>query len=590
MKRTFSGILSFLLLALPLGFIFAGPTTTSAAVTNWERGANIVPTNTTDFGSASMQQSLRNLKATGANYVALVVPYYQSNAQASDLGPGWNTPTDAALISAINYAHSVGLKVALKVHAESYDGNWRAYINPSDRNTWYGKYNSILTHLGQIGQAHGVEMLVMGVEMVSTASAQVNSNNTVRWQTMIQNVRSVFEGKLTYDANSTNNNSNPFENEKDTIGFWDSLDYASLSIYYNLNTDNSVSSLSGAWSYWNNNDIKGFAERVGKPILFGEIGYRSVDGAHYAPWDSGKPGGYNAQEQVNSYEALLSYWNAYSYVAGIFIWDWKVDPSGGGQANTDYTVQNKPAQTTITKWFTNPSSPGTPGMEPAITLNADANPSGPQVNTNTTVTATVDNKGGVLDKGVIDIEIYNQVGTRVFQYYFEGQTMQTNETRQFPVQWSAATPGTYRVAVGVFSSGWAKNYSWNDNAATITVRGGSNPPPTNPPPATSTPPTNPTEPVSINIWWPTDGSAVSGVQPFKANVDNLDVQQYQMYWQVDDGVLNQMYDSSQDYPHKEAPVDVSPWNWNSNGQYVLTFVVKNAQGTMLSQKSITISV
>jgi hypothetical protein len=83
---------------------------------------------------------------------------------------------------------------------------------------------------------------------------------------------------------------------------------------------------------------------------------------------------------------------------------------------------------------------------------------------------------------------------------------------------------------------------------------------------------------------------VTGVQPFKANMDGLDVSEYSMYWQVDGGVLNQMYDSQTDYPHKEADVDVSGWHWQSSNNYTLNFVSKNKNGSVISQKSSTITV
>src|SRR6185437_1890489 len=215
MKRLFSGlVVLFIVLAqLPLGAL-----TAEAATSSWLKGASIQPTSTTDFASASFEQSLQNLKATGATYVSLIVPYYQSNKQSSDIQAGYNTPTDAALGSAIDYAHSIGLAVAIKVHNETYTGDWRAYIAPSDRDSWFANFNNELVHLAQIGQAHHAEMLILGTEMVSIASNKVNGDNTERWQGIIANVRKVFMGKLTYDANSTNNNGDPFEDEKESIG------------------------------------------------------------------------------------------------------------------------------------------------------------------------------------------------------------------------------------------------------------------------------------------------------------------------------------------------------------------------------------
>jgi hypothetical protein len=572
--------------------------TAQAATSSWLRGASIQPTSTTDFGSAAFQQSLQNLKATGATYVSLIVPYYQSDQQSSDIGNGYNTPTDAALGSAIDYAHSIGLAVALKAHNETYTGAWRAYIAPSDRNTWFSNFNNELVHLAQLGQAHHAEMIVLGTEMVSVASSKVNGDNTQRWQGIIGNVRKVFNGKLTYDANSTNNNGDPFEDEKESIGFWGSLDYVGLSIYYNLNTDGSVQSLTNQWSYWDNNDLKAFQQRVGKQLLFTEIGYRSVDGAHYAPWDSGRGGGYNPSEQANDYEALFSYWNNSPYVAGIFIWDWQSNPSGGGSGNTDYTVQNKPAQQTILKWFGTSAPPSNGGGEsttpppaaaPGVSMSASA-PATAQQNTAVSISGSVTNTGGTVTGAIVDIEVYNQAGSKIFQQSFDNQTLTNGQSKSYTATWPGAGPRTYHVAVGVFNNNWTQNYFWNGSAANITLQTSITPPPNTPPPSNPPPANNPPASAVTYIWWPSNGGTVNGVQPFKAMLEGVDVTQYTMYWQVDGGALNTMGNNSTDYPHKESDVDVSGWNWSATHTYTLNFVSKNSSGAVISQKSETIKV
>src|SRR6266550_1600026 len=102
-RRTFVLLVAFLATYALFFFSFAALTLASSG--EWLKGANIEPVSTTNFSSDNFKQSLQNLKATGANYVALVVPYYQSNTGSTDLNPGWNTPDDSSLTSAIDYAH-----------------------------------------------------------------------------------------------------------------------------------------------------------------------------------------------------------------------------------------------------------------------------------------------------------------------------------------------------------------------------------------------------------------------------------------------------------------------------------------------------
>ncbi|GAC1413960.1 MAG: hypothetical protein NVSMB66_6790 [Candidatus Doudnabacteria bacterium] len=87
----------------------------------------------------------------------------------------------------------------------------------------------------------------------------------------------------------------------------------------------------------------------------------------------------------------------------------------------------------------------------------------------------------------------------------------------------------------------------------------------------------------VNIWWPTNNSNVTGIQPFKAALRNWTVDQYNMYWQVDNGTLNYMPTNTNDYPHKEANVDLTNWHWSPNGVYHIGFVAKDFNGNTIAQ-------
>src|SRR5581483_5142436 len=89
-----------------------------------------------------------------------------------------------------------------------------------------------------------------------------------------------------------------------------------------------------------------------------------------------------------------------------------------------------------------------------------------------------------------------------------------------------------------------------------------------------------------NVWWPAQNAQLDGTQPFKAVMDGKNLSDYQMYWQVDNGGLVQMYDSSTDYPHKEALVDLGEWNWSSTGTYTLTFVAKDNSGNEIGRTNV----
>lgn len=95
---------------------------------------------------------------------------------------------------------------------------------------------------------------------------------------------------------------------------------------------------------------------------------------------------------------------------------------------------------------------------------------------------------------------------------------------------------------------------------------------------------------TINVWWPSQDATLTGVQPFKALVQDMPVTNYKMYWQVDGGSLNKMGDSYADYPHKESEVDVSTWTWKGSGPYSVSFKAVDNTGRFLAERKMSVMV
>jgi endoglucanase len=179
---------------------------------------------------------------------------------------------------------------------------------------------------------------------------------------------------------------------------------------------------------------------------------------------------------------------------------------------------------------------------------------------------------------VVDIEIYDQNNTKVAQNFFNNQNFNNGVVKEYLLKWKPTVAGKYTVKAGIFSEDWSNNYMWANSLLEFEVKAGSvlgeN---------TLTDSKN-----SIDIWWPVDQFQASGVQPFKAVVNNLDLESYTIYWQVDGDRLNLMEDSLTDAPHKESLVDLSQWNWNNDKSYNLKFIAKDLMGNVFAEKSITL--
>lgn len=108
--------------------------------------------------------------------------------------------------------------------------------------------------------------------------------------------------------------------------------------------------------------------------------------------------------------------------------------------------------------------------------------------------------------------------------------------------------------------------------------------------ASSLPPERKIETGAVSVWWPANNASLSGTQPFKALVDNADVNQYKMYWSVDGGQENTMETSYADHPHKEASVDVTNWSWKGSEPYQVSFIAKNSDNQEIGRRTSNIRI
>ncbi|TAL47179.1 MAG: hypothetical protein EPN89_08970, partial [Methylovulum sp.] len=225
--------ISICLVALAL-FFFNAPKA-NASVLDWQKSVTIYPNGPNDFSSSDFRRSLSNAANMNINHVTVAIPIYQSSNTSSDIQTGRNTPTDQSLIDAINHARSLNIRIAFKIHLSTFDtSQWGAFINAANRDEWFGGYQRMLNRYGAIAESHRVEVFIIGNELITMATATSNPDNTQRWSNMINSLRSVYSGSLSYNSNW---GGSFFSDEKNHIEFWKELDFIGISAYFNLNDD-----------------------------------------------------------------------------------------------------------------------------------------------------------------------------------------------------------------------------------------------------------------------------------------------------------------------------------------------------------------
>ena len=104
------------------------------------------------YEGAATTKATNDIAGVGATWIQFTPTWKMATGTSSTIDSAW-TVTDAGLVSAIDFAHSKGLKIMLKPHVDPQDGTNRWAINPSDRAAWFNSYQAMITHYATIAAA-----------------------------------------------------------------------------------------------------------------------------------------------------------------------------------------------------------------------------------------------------------------------------------------------------------------------------------------------------------------------------------------------------------------------------------------------------
>jgi hypothetical protein len=298
------------------------------------------------YASADAARSVDRLADLGADSIAIWVTQFQPDTGSTAIGPTELTPTDDSLRAIVRRARNRGLRVLLRPIVDVEDGSWRGDIRPAETAAWFASYRSFIYHYADLAASLGVPAFAVGCEY----SALTAAANDVSWREVIRGVRERFHGSVTYAANW---------DEYGRIGWWDALDVIGLDAYFPLWTAGAPT-VDGILRQWSSTvapdgvrhrwlrEITAVHERFRKPVVFTEVGWRSITGTLQQGEQSHPQ--YAVGEQARAFEALFRTWSAIPWFRGIYVWDW---PAAGrsGRGDVDYSPRGKPAARVIGRWF-----------------------------------------------------------------------------------------------------------------------------------------------------------------------------------------------------------------------------------------------
>jgi hypothetical protein len=290
------------------------------------------------------KKSIDQIAADGADTVSLVVDARQENAESTCMYVDMRkTMTVPQLTDIIAHAKSKGLRVILMPmvlldNPQSGD-EWRGTLKPPDWHDWFENYRDMIEHYARIAQSTGVDVLVVGSELVSS-----EKNAPDEWVATIRDVRSMYSGQLTYSSNW---------DRYEQVPFWKYLDFVGMNSYWTLGSNHSVSveDINDVWKHIQDKMFP-FLEKVHKPVILLEAGWCSLQNAAKDPWDytqSQLPADNDLQKKL--YEGFFESWWNKPQLAGFVLWEMHPGDDGDGKG---YTPQGKPAEQVMRDWFAKP--------------------------------------------------------------------------------------------------------------------------------------------------------------------------------------------------------------------------------------------
>lgn len=312
-----------------------------------------------DYENPESLESMRLARQTGATWLCISFSAAVEDKSSSDIRWGERNPamvSDDEVRHAIRQAKSLGFKVLLKPMIDPLSGQWRGHMKFADDQGWatfFENYHAFILHYAEIAAETGCEMFNLGCEMNSSVVPRFDG----QWRSLIEKVRKVYPGVITYNGN---------HDDIHKMTWWDAVDVISLSAYFpaGKGPDSTVEEMMESWAPIRAH-LAELAHKYRKPVFFIEIGLMSARGRSRSPgtWDAAAE--FSGEEQARYYEAALrSMWDQ-PWFQGYFWWKWDAVLSRPETSSMNtkratvvgrngFRILGKPAEALVREWYAKP--------------------------------------------------------------------------------------------------------------------------------------------------------------------------------------------------------------------------------------------
>lgn len=289
-------------------------------------GANVKIAGDATWDSAAAKQSLQDLADSGADRGLLVAFTWQADPASNEPVIGSDSSPEMVRAGLVQMKQ-VGLVPVLKIHLWIPE-HWAGEAQPTDVDLWFDAYRDAVLPLARVAEQEQVPALVVATELRNLEQAD-------NWAALVAAVREVYSGKVLYVADSLQ--------RAEEFPHWGLFDAIGSSLYPSLPSEPMQRDTQMREAAQR---LLTLGERHQKPVWVAEVGLRSADDVLSAPWES--PEQRELPVDLELQKTILEKWKSVLNqpgIAGMGIWCWYTNPDAGGENDTDFTVQNKPAET-----------------------------------------------------------------------------------------------------------------------------------------------------------------------------------------------------------------------------------------------------
>ena len=287
--------------------------------------------------------AMAQIAAVSANWISLMpyafckkddpTVYFSSSHQ-------WWGETKEGIAGCIKLAREQHLKVMMKPHLWLADGEYTGHLKMADDETWTkweASYRDYILYFAKLADSLQVEMFCLGTELGYAVKERPQF-----WNALIDTVKIIYKGKLTYAANW---------DDYTQFGCWQKLDYIGVDAYFPLTgaATPSVDKIESAWGKYIN-QLHKFSEAKSVPVLFTEYGWRSADKCAGEPWLENIQT-VNDAAQANAYTGFYKSFTNKKWFKGGFVWKWYAGDFNNRHGKADFTPQAKPALKIIQSFY-----------------------------------------------------------------------------------------------------------------------------------------------------------------------------------------------------------------------------------------------